>query len=363
MPVSGCIPGSDNGREVTYNEQTTETRSRRVDERWDQGWVPSTRRRPGKTVTNGTSHTNEVSFSTTDGTTFGWSHSRPAARHDRQRQLQRRRSVSRASPRSGASGALARVLVVVHERDQRIAEPSRRREVDVRHDRAQRSDDRHDERLRVEIALQSTAQSNGDRDSDLPAARLQRDNRRRPIRRLYRQETQRLIRQASVIVYNKCGMSKKVADLDITDWAWSPTSPRDRLHASTRDGPAARAMHRGAVRGGRTAVAARPVAIAVFAGARSVLGSPAAARRRSTSPETPGPDAGGRRLDLPCDATPVVSTDPATSSPYTTSRARPRGERNAHYMSGGANPIATDIAPEGTFWRQRADRRAFEERR
>lgn len=76
-PVSGCIPGGENNRTVTYSESQSETRSRSLQFSWNEGWLrehavsrsTTNETSQGYSVTTGRSNTREHS----DSTENGWS--------------------------------------------------------------------------------------------------------------------------------------------------------------------------------------------------------------------------------------------------------------------------------------------------
>ena len=72
VPVSGCIPGGRNGRNVNYSESTTEVRSRTVQVGWENGWTSSYTQGHENTYTEGDTETNSLGFETTDENTFSW---------------------------------------------------------------------------------------------------------------------------------------------------------------------------------------------------------------------------------------------------------------------------------------------------
>jgi len=73
VPVSSCIPGGANGREASYNESSTETRSRSYSMSWNETWLRNHTVASSSSMTVGLNQTNGVGFATTDGRSFTWS--------------------------------------------------------------------------------------------------------------------------------------------------------------------------------------------------------------------------------------------------------------------------------------------------
>jgi len=73
VPVSSCIPGGVNGRSVSYNESSTETRTRSYSVNWNENWLSSHTVASSSSSTIGLNETNGVGFATTDGESFTWS--------------------------------------------------------------------------------------------------------------------------------------------------------------------------------------------------------------------------------------------------------------------------------------------------
>jgi len=73
VPVSSCIPGGVNGRSVSYNESSTETRTRSYSVNWNENWLSSHTVASSSSQTVGLNETNGVGFATTDGESFTWS--------------------------------------------------------------------------------------------------------------------------------------------------------------------------------------------------------------------------------------------------------------------------------------------------
>lgn len=72
VPVSGCIPGGLNGRNVEYSEMHEESRERRLALGWETGWEQSYTESHSETYGEGGSEANRIGFSSTDQTNWNY---------------------------------------------------------------------------------------------------------------------------------------------------------------------------------------------------------------------------------------------------------------------------------------------------
>ncbi|MGE0787359.1 MAG: hypothetical protein AB7S26_16930 [Sandaracinaceae bacterium] len=71
-PVSACTPGGEAGRQVSYNETQTETRTRTFDVSWNQSWRTDHTVSVGSSETVGASASNGVGYGISDGQSVTW---------------------------------------------------------------------------------------------------------------------------------------------------------------------------------------------------------------------------------------------------------------------------------------------------
>ncbi|MBI2377969.1 MAG: hypothetical protein HYV07_28455 [Deltaproteobacteria bacterium] len=203
FPVSGCIPGGQTGRDVSYNESETETRERSFNMSWNESWLST------HTVSNETSETvglseqNGVGFATTNGQSFNW---------------------SLGGEVSGSVSLFDLVEAGVTVSGSRGGETSSSNEQTFnRTNGVERSStttetesvsEEHGTTVGGEFAWSvSSARAIGqDFGGQVIANRFG----------VFYRQTVRLIRRAAVVTYNQCGAPNVVADLDFMDWTWSP---------------------------------------------------------------------------------------------------------------------------------------------
>lgn len=202
-PVSGCIPGGSNGREASYNESTTETRSRSYAVSWNQSWLQSHSVSSSTGTTIGVSENNAVAFGTTNGTSFNWSVGTEV-------------SAGIEIPSAIEVGAKVSMSTGGEVSQSNSTTTSRDQGVNV----STTSTDAED-------VTNSTSQgASQDFAWDVSSSNyIGRDFSGTVIAGTYGvfyRQTMRLVRRAALVTYNLCGNAKVVGDVDIEDWAWSP---------------------------------------------------------------------------------------------------------------------------------------------
>ena len=71
-PISSCMSGGQTGRDVTYSETTTDTRTISVSRTLTSGWTDSYTEQHTSTYGGSNSETNRISFTTTDAEHYSW---------------------------------------------------------------------------------------------------------------------------------------------------------------------------------------------------------------------------------------------------------------------------------------------------
>jgi hypothetical protein len=200
-PVSGCIPGGEAGRQVSYTETMSETRSRSYNMHWDENWLRQHTVSSATSTTIGLGISNGVGFATTDGTTFTWSvNGRVEAGIPIIDALKAEISggVSNASMQSNTSSV-----------------------------------DRREDVNASETTTDTTAVTEGtggsvgegftwDVSSFDSISRQFGGNVIAHTHGVFYRQTSRLIRRASIVTYNQCGAAQVVGEIEFTDWTWAP---------------------------------------------------------------------------------------------------------------------------------------------
>ncbi len=217
-PVSGCIPGGPNGRDAIYSESTAETLSRSYSVNWNQSWLNSHSTSEGTSSTRGTSETNGVGFSTSDGENWHWNVGG---------EVQGRYEVKTGVEGSvGVAGGSVDTTVGV--------------QVSVRGEYGEggsRMVNNSTDRTTGLNESESTTETESDSESvgggqgrDFAWSASSSDFISRGFGGhvvagtygVFYRQSMRLVRRAAVVTYNQCGAATVVADIDFTDWAWSP---------------------------------------------------------------------------------------------------------------------------------------------
>lgn len=203
VPVSGCIPGGEAGRDVEYNESMEETRTRQYEINWNQSWLSSHTVSSGHMQTIGLSETNGVGFSTTDGRSWNW---------------------SLGSEIGGTFGLSELVSVGVKVNGSvggattHSTENSATRQRGIEHSTTTTETS--------EVSMQQGGQQGGGLSWQVSSSQtISRQFGGRVIAKTYGvfyRQALRLLRRAAVVAYNQCGAANLIADVDFQDWTWSP---------------------------------------------------------------------------------------------------------------------------------------------
>lgn len=202
-PVSGCIPGGVNGREVQYTESQAETRSRNYAVSWNESWLASHTVASGSSETIGLSERNGVGFSTTDGQSFNW---------------------SLGSEVGGTFGLDGLVSLGVKANAEVGGMRSQSTQNSVNRETGVNASSTTTE---TESVSQSAGQQQGEQfawnvsSSQVISQGFGGHVIAGTFGVFYRQ-TLRLTRRAALVAYNQCGYATVVGEVDFTDWTWSP---------------------------------------------------------------------------------------------------------------------------------------------
>jgi hypothetical protein len=200
-PVTGCIPGGESGRQISYTETMTEIRSRGFNTHWDENWLRQHTVSVGTSTTVGVGESNGVGFSTTDGTTFNWSLNGSV-----EGSIPIFQAV-KATFSAGIGGGTSR---------------SQTGSVDQRSDinASETTTDTTSETV-------GTGGSSGetftwDVSSHESISRTFGGNVYAHTYGVFYRQTSRLLRRAQIVTYNQCGSALVVGQVDFTDWTWAP---------------------------------------------------------------------------------------------------------------------------------------------
>lgn len=203
VPVSACIPGGEAGRSVEYAESQSESRAKGFDVNWNQSWLSEHTVERGTSTTIGLNESNGVGFSTSDGQSFNW---------------------SLGGEVSGGFSLFDLVEVGMQVSGSRGGGTSRETSASTsRTTGVEASTTTTD----TESASQSMGGSTGGGFSwEVSSTEtLSRGFGGTVIAGkfgVFYRQTLRFVRRAALVTYNQCGRAEVVADVDFTDWAWSP---------------------------------------------------------------------------------------------------------------------------------------------
>jgi hypothetical protein len=209
VPASGCIPGGEAGRQVSYTETMSETRSRGYNMHWDENWLRQHTVSTSTSQTVGWNISNGVGFATTDGTTFTWS-------------LNGRAQVSGMIGIDAIIGAGMGYQLEVSGGVSNATMHSNTASTDRRED-VNASETTTD----TTTVTEGTGGSQGegftwDVSSTDSISRQFGGNVIANTYGVFYRQTSRLLRRAQVVTYNQCGAAQVVGDVEFTDWAWAP---------------------------------------------------------------------------------------------------------------------------------------------
>ncbi len=203
VPVSGCIPGGISGRSVEYSESTSESRSRGYNVNWNQGWVSAHSVEQGSSQTVGLSESNGVGFSTSDGRSFNW---------------------SLGAEVSGTFGldALVSLGVSTSIESGGAVEQNQSQNTSRETGVNSSSTTTETESISTENSSSRGAGIAWEVSSSQQIGRSFSGDVIAGTYGVFYRQALRLVRRAAVVAYNQCGQAQVVAELDFTDWTWSP---------------------------------------------------------------------------------------------------------------------------------------------
>ncbi|MCK6550736.1 hypothetical protein L6R52_33170, partial [Myxococcota bacterium] len=203
VPVSGCIPGGEAGRDVTYGESVSETRQRSYDVSWNESWLASHTVSSGGSQTVGASETNGVGFATTDGQSWSWSLGTTVSGELGLSDLVKVGVSVSGSVGGGGSTSVERS----GNRSASLSAESTT--TDTESATAERGGGRGESFSWEVSSTQSVSRSYGGR---VIAGHYG----------VFYRQAMRLLRRGQLVTYNQCGAATVVGDVDFSDWAWSP---------------------------------------------------------------------------------------------------------------------------------------------
>lgn len=203
VPVSGCIPGGDTGRNVEYGETQTETRSRDYNVSWNQSWLSSHTVSGSTMNTVGQNETNGVGFATNDGQNWNWSvGGEVSGSFGLSDLISFGASVNGSTGRGGSHN-----VENSSNQSTSINSESTTTETET-------------------AAMESGGQTGGGFAWQVSSSEnIARGFSGRILPQKYGvfyRQTVRLLRRASVVAFNQCGAATVVGDVQFEDWAWSP---------------------------------------------------------------------------------------------------------------------------------------------
>jgi hypothetical protein len=203
QPVSSCIRGGINGRQVSYDETQVDSETRTWETNWEEEWL---RRH---TVSEGTERAireqrvNSLGFSTSDEQLFRWEMS------------------------NEVRGSVGVPKVIGLELAQTETSAGQTREEEERTINRESGLEQEERTTRQEEIEEANSQRRGGsfQRQVTSEERINRDFGGEVIAGtagvFYRQKV-RMIRRAALVTYNACGIAQTIGEIDITDWNWSP---------------------------------------------------------------------------------------------------------------------------------------------
>jgi hypothetical protein len=202
VPVSGCLPGGESGREASYTETESETRTRSYGVDFREGWLRSTTETHSESTTDTTSSSNTIGFSTTNGSSFNW------------------QTGGEVGGSIGIEGIIeVGAKVNGHVGGETFSQSTRSQSSTTGRSHSETTTD-------TESMTEETSGSAGEefRWEVSSSDALERGFSAHIIAGRYGvfyRQTTRLIRRASLVTYNLCGVANIVGDIDLQDWTWS----------------------------------------------------------------------------------------------------------------------------------------------
>lgn len=214
QPVSACMPGGDNGREVTYDETQVETRMRAYEIGWNETWRASHSVSEGSSTTVGATVTNGIGYGISNTNSVTWSVG------------------SEISTEVGASGTfgISQLISVGVSGKVGTALSTERSETNstTTSASAERTEGVSASRTTTNTET-STTEEGGGRSEGFQWSVSSSESIGRGFGGtiiagrfgVFYRQTMRLVRRAALVSYNLCGAPEVVGEVDFTDWAWA----------------------------------------------------------------------------------------------------------------------------------------------
>lgn len=205
VPVSGCIPGGTNGRNVNYSESHSEVRERSMSVGWSQDWETTYTQGHSANYTDGNSESNRVGFSTADGSNWNWNVNGEVYGEGGVSLVAEGKAGFKVGGGVGGGGS-------------RETTNSRDREWEQSHS--------YGEAVEESSAISASEGATGSESwtvSSQDSQSLEYSAFLLPnhFGTFYRQTT-RLVRTGSVVAYDLCGEAIPVGELTLDDYTWAP---------------------------------------------------------------------------------------------------------------------------------------------
>jgi hypothetical protein len=222
VPVSACIPGGNESRSVSYDETIAETRTRRMEMNWNQGWLRDHTVTEGqdlsRALTDEMHNNNSTAVSTTDGQHFGWSYDHGT------------------NTNVGVMGGFQGIFfnggghadhgwtsnMGMNGGNDRSVTNTRTTETGLSHSETTTETTHASETNSVNmsgslggsVSLEVSSMTSQTRSFQayIPAHQFG----------VFYRQTTRIVRRGMIVVYNMCGLPQVVGQADFSDWAWAP---------------------------------------------------------------------------------------------------------------------------------------------
>lgn len=206
-PVSGCIPGGEAGRQVSYTESESETRTRSYNVSWNESWLRAHTTSTGRSV--GVSETNGIGFSTTDSQSFHWSLGTEVG-------TSANGNIGLSKLVSIGVGGHVNVSGSIGATYGHSETSSRDRTVGV---------SREETTTETDTTQVGGGESEGFDWSVSSTETISRSFGGHVIAGTYGtfyRQALRILRRAALVTYNQCGAPEVIGEVDFTDWMWAP---------------------------------------------------------------------------------------------------------------------------------------------
>ncbi len=203
VPVSGCLPGGESGRDASYTETESETRTRSYGVDFREGWLESTTQTHSESTTNTASQSNTIGFSTTNGSSFNW----------------------QVGEEVGGSVGIEGIVEIGAKVNGHVGGETFSQATSSQSSTSSTS---HSET--TTDTESATSSRNGSQGESFQwqvssSEALQRGFNAQIFAGQYGvfyRQTTRLVRRASLLTYNLCGVATVAGEVDLQDWTWAP---------------------------------------------------------------------------------------------------------------------------------------------